>query len=520
MSSGLAQVTFLANLLITLYAKYGALHDAHAVFDKIDRRTVVTWTGIVTVYAKRGHGDDALKLYRRMHEEGEGPNKVTFISILGAFASQSALFEGKKIHACIAEGSFQSDVVVGTALVNMYGKCGAINDARVSFDKMLERNLITWNAMISMYAHHEQGKEALHLFQQMQTQGIQPDEVTFINVLSACASVGEVTAGRIIHSWIVDSGFQSGLTVANALVNMYGKCGVVEEARSVFDKMQPRDWVSWNAIITAYAQQGNGKDALELFKHMQDEGIKPDKVTFTSILGACASLAALVEGKLFHACLLDDGLDADVTIGNALVSMYGRCGALDDAYSVFYKVHPYSFVSWTAIIAAYAQQGHAREALELFREMQQEGVKPDEVTFISLLSACSHAGLLQEGQSCFASMEKDYGLLPKVEHCMCMIDLLGRAGLLDEAEELICRMPSQAKALLWSALLAACRIHGDTERGMRAAKHTFDLDPQDVAPYVLLSNIHAVKGRWVDAESITLLEEMLQISQQSAANWG
>lgn len=511
MSVELGQDTYLANLLLSMYAKYGALKDSRAVFDKMLDRSVVTWTAIITAHARRGHGKDALFLYKRMQQEGTPPNNVTFISLCGACASQETLIDGKRIHACLDKDQL-SDVVVGTALVTMYGRCGSVKNARAIFDRLPNGNIVSWNAMITVYADHEQGKEALRLFHQMQLEGLKPNDCTYINSLKACSILTDIAQGRAIHSCVVEHGLLSDVVVGNALLNMYGKCGAPDEARCIFLKMQEHDLVTWNGIITAYAQQGLGAEGLELFRNMQQQGVKPDMVTFISVVSACASLAALEEGKCIHACLLNDGLESDVQVGNALIHMYGRCGALGSARSVFDKVRPHNVISWTAIIAAFSQQGHAKAALQLFREMQQERVKPDEITYITLLSACSHAGLVEEGRSCFVSMEKDYGLTARVEHYVCMIDLLGRAGMLAEAEEFIRKMPFWPDGRLWSALLASCKIHSDTFRGKHAADQMINLGPKDTTPYVLLGNLYAANGRRDDLERIrTVMDKMVEL---------
>eukprot|EP00250_Pteridium_aquilinum_P002969 c13255_g2_i1 orf=45-935(-) len=293
---------------------------------------------------------------------------------------------------------------------------------------------------------------------------------------------------------------------------MYGKCGALDEALRVFMKMQEQDSVTWNGIITAYAQQGLGAEGLELFTNMRQQGVKPDRVTFIGVISACASIAALEEGKCIHACLLNDGLESDLQIGNALIHMYGRCGALGSARLVFDRIRPHNVVSWTAIIAAFSQQGHAKAVLQLFKEMQKECVKPDEITYITVLSACSHAGLVEEGRSCFVTME-EYGLTPNIEHYVCMIDLLGRAGLLSEAEEFIRKMPRWHDGRLWAALLSSCTIHSDALRGKHAAEQMINLGPRETAPYVLLANLYAANVTKDDQEERlrTVMDKMVEV---------
>lgn len=508
------QDAYFANLLISMYARYGALQDLRAVFDQLHGRNVVTWTSIITALAKHGLGKDAFLLYRRMQEEGTPPNNVTFIGLLGACASRDTLIEGKRIHACIGKDQL-FDVILSTAVVTMYGRCGSVEDARAIFDQLPDANISSWNAMITMYVNHEHSKEALSLFQRMQSEGLDPNDCTYINSLRACALLEDIVQGRAIHSCVVEDGLISDVVVSNALLNMYGKCGASDEALFLFMNMEERDLIAWNGLITAYVQQGLGAEGLELFKKMQQQGLKADKVTFLGVIGACASITALEEGKCIHVCLLNDGLQSDLQIGNALIHMYGRCGALGSARSVFDKVRPHNVISWTAIIAAFSQQGHAKAALQLFKEMQKERVKPDEVTYIVVLTACSHAGLVEEGRSCFVSMEKEHGLTPNIEHYVCMIDLLGRAGLLSEAEEFIRKMPRWHDGRLWAALLSSCTIHSDTSRGKGAAEQMINLGPTETAPYVLLANLYAANvAKDCQKRMRTVMDKIVAVSKE------
>ena len=507
----LGQATHLSNVLISIYAKYCSFKDSITVFNKVLNRNVITWTAIITAYARKGQGKEAFVLYKRMQEEGVSPNNVTYISLLGACTTKESLVEGKKIHSRMHDDQL-ADVIVGTALVTMYGRCGLVKDARAVFDRLPNGNIVSWNAMITVYVDHEQGREAISLFQLMQTLGLNANDCTYINSLRACAILEDVAQGRAIHTGIVEDGLTSDLVVANAIINMYGKCRMPAEAQCVFNQMKEHDLVTWNGIITAYAQQGLGAQGLDTFRNMQQQGVKPDTVTFIGAISACASLAALEEGKWIHASLLTDGLESDVQIGNALIHMYGKCGALGSARSVFDKIRPRNVISWTAILAAFSQQGHAKVALQLYKEMQEEHIKPDEVTYIILLSACSHAGLVEEGRSCFVSMEKDYHLTPRVEHYVCMIDLFGRAGMLADAEQFIRKMPCWPDERLWSALLASCRIHSDTFRGKHAAEQMINLVPKDTSPYVLLSNLYAVNSRKNDSERIhAVIDKMVKV---------
>lgn len=441
-----------------------------------------------------GQAEEGLLLFHRMQLEGVVPDKVMCLSILEACGSLADLSEGQRTHACIVCCGFEADVVVGTALVHMYGKCGSQQDLSRMFCKMPERNVVSWNAIIAAHAQHGQSKEALNLFQQMKLQGMFPNKATFLSILEACVNQATMSNCQEMHTEIILAGLESEVAVGTALVYMYGKCGWIEDAERLLDKMLKRDIIAWNAMIAAYALHQLGKQALQLFWQMQLEGMIPDKSTFSSLLDACANKAALAEGKQVHALVLESGLDSSPIVGTAIVNMYGKCGCLQDAMCFFNRMRDRDVIAWSAVIAAHAQQGQGKEAVKLFQEMQSEGVVPNDVTYFSILSACSHAGLMVEGQYFFQTMTESHAISPTVQHYNCMIDLLGRVGRLDEGELLISRMAVQPNATSWLTLLSACRRHSDVERGKRVAQRLLDLDPERTAAYVLLSNMYAENG--------------------------
>lgn len=328
--------------------------------------------------------------------------------------------------------------------------------------------MFSWSSLIAAYAQHGQAEEAFQLFQQMQLEG---------------------------------TGFDSDVIVGTTLVNMYGKCGYFKGAQSVFCNMGERTGITWNAMISAHNGYSLGKDAYRLFQQMQLEGMIPDKGTYVSLLSICTGQAFLAEGKQIHAHIVGCGLERDV-VANALVNMYGKCGKVEDAKKMFNRMTRQNVVFWNSMAAAYAQHGQGKEALQLHQQMLLEGVNPNEATFCSILSACDHAGLLDEGCLCFVLMGQDHGIMPGVEHYDCMIDLFGRAGQLAEAENLINNIPLESSASLWMTLLGACKLHLDWERGQRAAKRIGSMVPEYPTPYVLLSNIYATAKNLEDAEKL------------------
>ncbi|KAJ7564743.1 hypothetical protein O6H91_02G031500 [Diphasiastrum complanatum] len=492
---GLDSNIFLGNTLVNMYAKCGSLLDARQVFDCMLEHNVFSWTIIISAYANLRQGEEAINLFQRMQQTGIPPNKVAFVVVLKACARIPSLEKGKQLHWDIIKSGFLSDVIVGSTLVDMYVKCGCIEDARQVFDNMHERNLVSWTAMIAGYAQHELGREALDLYQEMKEEGLQPDIVTYVVLLKACACIAALEQGKQLHLDIIKSGLQSDVFVGNALVDMYAKCGSIEDAHRMFNNMHERDVVSWNAMIAGYAQHGLGKEALDVCGQMKQEGVQPDIVTYTTLLKACASIAAFEQGKQLHSDIIESGFELDVIVGNTLVDMYAKCGRMEDACHVFNNMHERDVVSWNALIAGYAQQGLGKDAVTLFEQMQREGIKPDEVTYVSVLSACSHSGLVDKGCHLFDSMCRDHGVTPAMDHYACMVDLLGRAGCLADAHDFITKMPIQPNAVVWMTLLSAARNHDHVELGRHAFDCVVRLEPKNEAPYVLLSNIYAAAGQ-------------------------
>lgn len=500
--SGFYSDVVVKTALMNMYNKCGNVEEARKVFDDMPERDAISWNTMISAYVQNGHSSLALKLYRKMQAEQVKPDKVTFLTALGACSTPSDLCQGKGIHADIDASGFDSDTVVMTALFHMYGKCGSVEGARMLFDKMHGRDLVSWNAMITTYVQYGQVKEALELYAEMQQLGVKANRITYLSVLGACSSPTALAEGKKIHESIAkDTGFQPDIVVNTSLVNMYSRCGDLEKARKLFNQMQGRDTVSWNAIILEYVHHGHYKEALQLYQQMQREGLEPDGTTFKGVLTAFSSLAALSRGKKVPTSIADTDFETDVSIGTALFNMYSMCGSLEVIQSVLDKMQKGN-IGWNAMIAAYAQNKKGVEAMCLFRRMQHEHVKPDKDTFVNILNACIWSGLADDAWHYFSMMTEQADMTPTVEHCACMVDLLGRSGQLEEAERFIANIPIQANAAVWKALLAACRIHGDVDRGKRVAEYVIQMDPQNAAPYILLSNMYARDRRWDDVEQV------------------
>eukprot|EP00250_Pteridium_aquilinum_P011428 c20062_g1_i2 orf=234-2144(+) len=463
----LDQDPFICSALVNLYAKCGAPTKAQEVFSELHVQDIVSWNALIAIYAQQSHGEAAIQIFKQMQLERVQPNRVTLLSVLDACASQSAGFLGKGIHNYIIGAGYDLDVVLGTSLVNMYGSCVSLEDAWHVLNSMPERNIVSWNAMMAVCVHKGDAHMVLQLFEHVQQDGMFPDNVTFLNVSDACAIVPDLAKGKQIHARLVATDFDLDVILGSSLINMYGACSDLRGARLVFDRMTEHN-----------------------------------TITFTNLLSVCADLGALAEGKWLHAFILEKEVEMDVIINTALVNMYGKCGMLDIAWNIFLNMPERNTMSWNAMIAAYTQQGQGKRAIEVFDVMRQSGIIPDETTFVSVFCACSHTGLVYEGCCFFLLMLRVYGIGPIVDHYNCLLDMLGRAGRLDEAEIIIKNMPLWPTRVSWSTLLGACQNQVDVERGAMVANHIFGLNPKNSTVYVTLANMYAAAGPEDDAASV------------------
>ncbi|CAM6093692.1 unnamed protein product [Calypogeia fissa] len=505
--AGLESDVRVASALVHMYAESGSLDDARLVFDRMEKRDVVTWNVMIGGLAKNGCGHEAYRLYLRMKLEGFEPDAITYMNILNASASAGALEWVKEVHGYATKAGLEADVRVAGALVHMYAESGSLHDARLVFDRIEKHNVVTWNSMIGGLAQHGCGLEAYQLYVRMRQKGFEPDAITYSSILNAPGSAGALEWVKEVHSHASKAGLESDVRVASALVHMYAESGSLDDARLVFDRMEERNVVAWNVMIGGLAQHGCGHESYRLFLQMRQEGVEPDAITYISIFNASASAGAMEWVKEVHGHACEAGLESDVRVANALVHMYAKSGSIDDARLVFDKLENRDVVTWNAMIGGLAEHGCEHEALELFGKMNAHGVKPDATSFVAVLSACCHAGLLDEGRRLFVAMTQDYGIEPDVLHCTCMVDLIGRAGHLEEARLFIKDMPVEPNEVTWGALLGACRTYSHVELGELASNELMKLEPNNPSAYVLLSNIYAAAGKW---ESVSVVRTMMQ----------
>lgn len=491
----------------------------------------------------RGHASSsdpvsALKLYVCMISVGVLPNSYTFPFLLKSCVKLKAFREGQQIHGHVLKLGYDLDVYVHTSLVSMYAQNGRLEDAHKVFDKSSHRDVVSytalitgyaskgyirnarkmfdeipmkdvvsWNAMISGFAETGYYKEALELFKEMMKANVRPDECTMVTAVSACAQSGCMELGRQVHSMIDHHGFGSNLNIANALIDLHSKCGEVEIACGLFEGLSFKDVITWNTLIGGYTHMNLYKEALLLFQEMLRSGESPNDVTMLSVLPACAHLGAIDIGRWIHVYIdrkLKSAANAS-TLRTSLIDMYAKCGDIEAAEQVFNSMLHRSLSSWNAMIFGFAMHGKADAAFDLFSRMRKNGTEPDDITFIGLLSACSHSNMLDCGRHVFRTMTRDYNITPKLEHYGCMIDLLGHSGLFKEAEEMINTMPMEPDGVIWCSLLKACKIHGNLELAESFAQNLINVEPENPGSYVLLSNIYAAAGRWNEVSKIRAL---------------
>lgn len=501
---GLESDMFVMTGFISLYSGCGEINFAREIFDEMPRRDVVSWTSLLSGYAQLNRWAEAFLLFDEMRVTGVEPNKVTIISLLSACGQQRALDKGRRLHLRIAESGMEHDVDVANSIINMYAKCGSVLSAAEVFRRMLVKNSVSWNILVGGFAQNGLYKEALTTFQEMACSEVKPDEITVVSALSACAQLGDLHQGKLLHTYIEeDRMIGCNVFVTNALINMYAKCGDLAKSEAMFREMPERDVSSWTAIISGFVQGSDCKKALSLFEEMQLTDVEPNEVTLVSILSACSQLGALDQGRQIHAYIEENNVRKDVYLGNALVDMYAKCGCIEIASRVFHGMPLRDTLSWNTMISGLATHGHGREAIDLFNQMLKIGdAKPDSVTLLAVLRACSHSGMVREGIFYFSSMSSLYGIVPEVEHHGCIVDLLSRAGLIDEASDFIKNMPLSPNSVIWGSLLASCRLHHKMELGQKIAQHIFKIAPNDEGAHVLISNLYAEAGRWDDVGQV------------------
>ncbi|RZC43655.1 hypothetical protein C5167_036608 [Papaver somniferum] len=540
--------------LLDMYAKCKRLTDANCVFREMPLRNWVSWSAMVAGCVHNDQLLDSLELFKEMQREGIGVSQSTYASILRSCAGLSSLSLGSQMHAHTLKNNFGTDAIVGTAtldmyakcnnlrdalrmhglavksgfdsnvcvenaMLDMYGKCKSLAEARRVFDMLERRDLVSWNAIIAAYEQNGNEEETLLLFFRMIRSGMEPDQFTYGSVLKACAAWEAPNRGMEIHDRVIKSGLGSDMFVGSSLIDMYCKCGMIEEAKKLHERMGKQTVVSWNTMISGFSLQKQNENAQKLFSQMLDIELTPDKFTYATVLDTCANMATIGLGKQIHAQIIKNELQKDVYISSTLIDMYSKCGNMEDSLLMFDKMHERDFVSWNAMICACAQHGHAEEAINVFENMKLENIKPSSASFVAVLRACGYMGCFEEGSRYFQSMVDDYGLEPQLEHYSCMVDIIGRSGRVKEALKMINEMPFGADVVVWRTLLSVCKIHGDVEVAKLAASSIMQLDPQDSAAYILLSNVYAEAGLWSEVSKMRKIMRERGMKKEPGCSW-
>ncbi|GMN61165.1 hypothetical protein TIFTF001_030255 [Ficus carica] len=517
---------FCWNSMIYGFSKFYGVRKAFDLFTQMPEHDHVSWNIMISIFSQHGFGVQSLGAFVEMWNQGFRPNPMTYASVLSACASIHELGWGSHLHARIVRMEPNVDPYIGNGLIDMYAKCGHLSSARKVFNNLTEQNMVSWTSLIGGVAQFGHQEEALVLFNQMRKTPVNVDEFTLTTVLGVCSAQNYALTGEQLHEFTIKAGMDSSVPVGNALVTMYAKCGNADKANYIFEFMPIRDIISWTAMIMAYSQVGNvwkarqffdkmpdrnvitwnsmlgtyvqngfGEEGLKLYKLMWSEGVTPDWITYASAVSACADLAVLKLGNQIVAHAEKLGFGSNVSVSNSTITMYSKCGRMDEAQKVFDSMYEKNLISWNAIMAGYAQNGYGKKVIEIFENMLKRNCKPDHISYTSVLSGCSHSGLVNEGKHYFSSMIEDFGISPTSEHFACMVDLLGRSGLLEEAKSLIDGMTFKPNAAIWGALLSACRTHRDSDLAEFAVRNLLELDAEDSGCYVLLANIYSESGK-------------------------
>ncbi|CAN6351962.1 unnamed protein product [Urochloa humidicola] len=495
------------------------LKAAHEIFNSGDRTNVVLWNLMLVAYGQISDLAKSFEIFCQMQAAGIRPNQFTYPCILRTCTCSGHIELGEQIHSLSIKTGFESDMYVSGVLIDMYSKYGWFDKARRVLEMLGKKDVVSWTSMIAGYVQHDLCEEALATFKEMQDCGIWPDNIGLASAASACAGIKGMRQGLQIHARVYLSGYSADVSIWNTLVNLYARCGRSEEAFSLFRAIEHKDDITWNGLISGFGQSGLYEQALKVFKQMGQSDAKYNVFTFVSSISASANLADIKQGKQVHCRALKTGHTSETEVSNALISLYGKCGSIEDAKMEFFKMSQRNEVSWNTIITSCSQHGRGLEALDLFYQMKQEGLKPNDVTFIGVLAACSHVGLVEEGLSHFKSMSNEYGVTPIPDHYACVVDILGRAGQLDRARKFVEEMPVAADAMVWRTLLSACKVHKNIEIGELAARHLLELEPHDSASYVLLSNAYALTGKWSSRDQVRKMMRDRGVKKEPGRSW-
>ncbi|KAK4490514.1 hypothetical protein RD792_001194 [Penstemon davidsonii] len=512
---------FSFNVMISAYSKESLPNIAHRLFDEMPEPDLVSYNTLISAYADRGNASAALKLFSSVRGSGLSLDGFTFSSVITACSDDIGLV--KQLHCSAISGGFDGYASVNNTLISGYSKNGFFYEAERVFNEMgWVRDEVSWNAMIVVYGQQRKGLKALELYQEMVRKELYVDMFTLASVLTAFTSMEDLLGGMQFHSQLIKMGFHGNAHVGSGLIDLYSKCGgLMLECRKVFYEILYPDLVLWNTMISGYSINFEfSEEALVCFKKMQRAGHLPDDCSFVCVISACSNMSSPSQGELIHSLAIKSDIPLNIiSVNNALIAMYSKCGNLRDARRLFDRMPEHNSVSLNSMIAGYAQHGLGSESLLLFEQMLEKNIAPTNITFVSVLSSCAHTGRVEDAQRYFCIMTDRFRIEPEAEHYACMIDLFGRVGKLNEAERLIETMPYNPGYTIWGSLLRASRTHGDMELAERAASQCLLLDPSNAAPYVMLAHMYAGARRWDEVATVKKLMRDNRVKRRPGCSW-
>lgn len=519
--SGYSNSLFIANALLNMYSESGNLELSRQLFDTIPKYDIALWNSMIYAHIEHGFCEEALSLFINMRAEGVKEDDRTIAIMLSLCPNVSdGVRKGTSIHAHAIKSGMEMDVPLGNAFLGTFAELNCVEAALKVFKEIKGSDVISWNILIMALACNKMNNEAWDLFEEMQASKIKPNSHTLISLLAACGDVTCLNIGRAIHGFAIKHDIKVDLSLNTALTDMYMNCGDEATAWNLFEGCPDRDVISWNALITSYVKNNEAEKAQLLFNHMISE-VEPDSTTIINILSSYTHLAALPQGQCLHAYVTrrPSSFGLNVSLGNAFITMYARCGSLQKAEKIFKILPRKNIISWNALITGYGMHGHGHDAILAFLWMLEDGLLPNGATFVAVLSACRHSGLIENGLQLFNIMIQEFKIIPELVHYGCVVDLLCRGGELNEAREFIESMPIKPDASIWRALLSACRVNSDIKLAETIFEKLVELEPTNAGNYVLLSNIYAAAGLWSEVRKTRAWLQEMGLRKPPGISW-
>ncbi|CAN1183453.1 Pentatricopeptide repeat-containing protein At3g09040, mitochondrial [Linum perenne] len=510
---------YVSTPLISLYSRSGHLREAEKIYSSIASKDVRCLNFMILEYGNRGCGEKAMEVFINMLSTDFKPNDYSFTNIISTCNENLGAEEGMQLHGLAIKFGCIDEMSVGNAVIALYGKNGMLEEVETMFAAMSDRNLITWTTLISSYILNGLYHEAFDAFSEFRGLAVNYDSNLFSTILKGCSEWRNLGLGVQMHGLVTKFGFLYDTAIVAVLVELYAKCGKLQTARIMASSNLTT--ASFNGFLIGLMDKGvaDDEDLLVLFSQFRSVGNNPDCVSFSRLFSISATQTSLASGKALHAYAIKAGYEKDVYVSNSMITMYAKCGSLEDAHQIFSAINDHDIVSWNALVSAYGLHGKGQSALLLFGQMKEMGIAPDEITLLATLQACSYSGLWKDGIHLFNLMEAEYGIQPLVEHYSCMVDLLGRAGYLSEAIDLINKSHFSNSPLLWRTLVNVCKLRGDMNFGKLASKKLLDLSPDEAESYILVSNMYAERGMLSEAARVRTIMNDLNLYKEAGTSW-